>query len=640
MIDLMNIKKTVIVAFAAMLGLGIPAHAARKNVEQTPLTDRGNTLLTKYTKMLDEWKAETKAALPALDEAKKAAFVNARAEWNAIKPPAEGAPPADGNKYTAAREQAEIKVLTAARVVLADLNGFLASDKLDGTLMKIAIFTHATPHGMAEFAQAGPEQEKIIDDLLANQPLMKQILEAGGANGGSYGQAMQIYAAIQKASERSREVGSIFQRLALGTSLHTPWKLGSEKTGVYGVVHVSELKSDQVERYMYYEKSFLEGELDPAFKDMTTWECRFITDSPYSNEELSWCRQMMRNYRPDHVTNPDYKWRYARIVKTDVPYGTPADADGPLLGRMKELGSITQQIIALGGICGPRAFFGRFSLRAFGIPAKPSTQTGHGALSHWTPDGWTICFGGWWSIAWCGPQGGLDLLLETQARRYFDEYFKVLRAQWMGDALDEEDVDLRMYGEGGGFWDSLAFCKKQVLVKDAEIKALELTGGMQLGESDELTGDEVGKEIEIPEEDRKIVTDNGVMTIPALACYSPKEPSDRVLFMRSWGNKGSQLHYSRLGSRPELVKYRFEVPTAGEYELTAQLSTVSFKQEIIVRVNREEPVTHAIPYTKGMWAETQPLKLKLEEGKNTISITARTPNRGFSIKSFQLKPVK
>lgn len=639
MIDLMNIKKTVIVAFAAMLGLGMPAHAARKNVELTPLTDRGNTLLAKYTKMLDEWKAETKAALPALDEAKKAAFVNARAEWNAIKPPAEGAPPADGNKYTAAREQAEIKVLTAARVVLADLNGFLASDKLDGTLMKIAIFTHATPHGIAEFAQAGPEQEKIIDDLLANQPLMKQILEAGGANGGSYGQAMQIYAAIQKASERSREVGSIFQRLALGTSLHTPWKIGSERTGVYGLIHATELKSDQVERYMHYEKAYLDGELDPAFKDMTTWECRFITESPYSNEELSWCRQMMRTYHPDQIVNPDYKWRYARIVKTDVPYGTPADAEGQLLGRMPELGSIAQQIIALGGVCGPRAFFGRFALRAFGIPAKQSTQTGHAALSHWTPDGWTICFGGWWSVGWCGPQGGLDLLLETQTREYVDEYFKVLRAQWVGDALDEDDVDLRIYGQGGGFWDSLAFCKKQILVKDAELKALELTGG-DLGESDHLTGDEVGKEIEIPEEDRKIVTDNGVMTIPALACYSPKEPSDRVLFMRSWGNKGSQLHYSRLGSRPELVKYRFEVPKAGEYELTAQLSTVSFKQEIIVRVNREEPVTHAIPYTKGMWAETQPLKLKLEEGKNTISITARAPNRGFSIKSFQLKPVK
>jgi len=639
MINLMNIKKTVIVAFAAMLGLCMPAQAARKEVVQTPLTARGNTLLTKYTKMLDEWKSEAKAALPALDEAKKTAFMTARTEWNSIKPPAEDSLPVEKTKYTEAREQGEAKALAAARLVLADLDGFLASDKLDGTLMKIAIFTHATPRGMAEFAQTGPEQEKIIDSLLANQSFMKQILEAGGANGGCYGEALQIYAAIQKASERSREVGSIFQRLALGTSLHTPWKPGVEKTGAYGVVHATELQSDQVERYMHYEKAYLDGELDPAFKDMTAWECRFITESPYSNEELSWCRKMMRIYRPDHVSNPDYKWRYARIVKTDVPYGTVSDADGQLLGRMTELGSLAQQTIALGGVCGPRAFFGRFALRAFGIPAKQSTQRGHAALSHWTPDGWTICFGGWWSVGWCGPQGGLDLLLETQTREYVDEFFKVLRAQWIGDALDEENVDIRIYGQGGGFWDSLAFCKKQALVKDAELKALELTGG-DLGESDHLTGDEIGNEVIIPEEDRNIVTANGVITIPAVGCYSPKEPSNRVLFMKSWDNKGSQLHYSRLGTRPELIKYRLEVPAAGEYELTAQLSTVSFKQEMIIRVNREEPVTYAIPYTKGMWAESQPLKVKLDEGKNILSITARVPNRGFSIKSFQLKPVK
>ena len=32
---------------------------------------------------------------------------------------------------------------------------------------------------------------------------------------------------------------------------------------------------------------------------------------------------MMRNYRPDHITNADYKWRYVRIVKCDVPYASP-----------------------------------------------------------------------------------------------------------------------------------------------------------------------------------------------------------------------------------------------------------------------------------------------------------------------------
>lgn len=619
---------------AAFVGISCfcpPAQAAPKGVVEIPLTPRGEALLTKYTTALDELKAEIQAALPAVGEAGRSGFMAARAEWNALKEPGEDASAEDKKRYEEARAGAEAKSVAAARGLLTELDGLLAGDKLDGKLMRIAILTHATPAGMAEFSQQGAVEEKIIDDLLADEALMRQVLEAGGANGGSYGQAMRVYDAIRKASGRSRETGGIFQRLALGTALHTPWDVGRERSGVYGIVHRTDTKTDQVERYLHYEKAYLDGELDPAFKDMTTWECRFITDDPYSNEELAWMRQMMRTYRPDQITNPDYKWRYVRIVKDDMPY-TSTTHD-------PSLGTSAQEHLALGGICGRRAFIGRLALRAFGIPTRASTQSGHAALSHWTPDGWTICFGAWWSMAWCGPQGGLDILLETQAREFPDGFAKVLRAQWIGDALGEEDVSIRHFGMGGGFWDSLAFCTKQVLVKDAEIQALELTGGMKLGESDELLGDEAGIEIEIPEEERQIVVaGDGAITIPGVACYSPRKPSDRVIFMKSW-DEGSQIHYGRIGQRPELIKYRIEVPAAGEYDLTARVATVSNKQEMVLRMNREQPVSHGLPYTKGAWMEMEPLRVKLEEGRNMISITARAPNRGISIKHFELKPV-
>ena len=53
-----------------------------------------------------------------------------------------------------------------------------------------------------------------------------------------------------------------------------------------------------------------------------------------------------------------------------------------------------QNILMNGGVCGRRAFFGRFILRAFGIPTTARPQPGHAALVHWTPDGWVICLGG------------------------------------------------------------------------------------------------------------------------------------------------------------------------------------------------------------------------------------------------------
>jgi hypothetical protein len=620
------------VALMGFLFAFVLSATAAKNQAEIPLNTRGTVLLEQYTKQLETLRAEAVAALPAVDEGKQARFLEVRAKWTGLTNADDAISPAERKARDELREKTQRETLDAAGALLADLAPVLSSNGLDPKLMRISILTDATPRGLAEFAQQGAEEEKVLDSLLADDALMKEILEAGGANGGEYGEAMQVYSAILKASERAREKGSIFQRLALGTSLQMPWLPGKDKGGVHGIVHTAPTNIDQVQRYLHYEKAYLDGELDPAFKDMNTWECRFITIDGHSNEDHAWVRAMMRTYRPDQITNPDYKWRYVRIVKDDLPYcSTTHDPS---------LGSVAQQELALGGVCGRRAFFGRLAARAFGIPARASTQTGHAALSHWTPDGWTICFGAWWSVAWCGPQGGLDFLLESQAREFPQEYIKVLRAQWIGDACGEEGVSIRHYGQGGGFWDGLAFCKKQAVVEDAKIKALELTGGMKLGESDDLLGDETGGEVEIPEEDRQLVVGgDGVITIPGLACYSPRKTTERVVFMKS-NDKGSQLHYSRLGKLPELVKYRVEVPAAGAYELSALVAIVSNKQELLVRVNRDDPAPFGLPYTKGMWMTTEPLKVALDEGRNTISITARAPNRGVSIKQFQLKPVK
>lgn len=622
------------VTIALLLAFSMSPLALAKDQVEVPLNARGKELQAKYTKDLESLRAGVLAALPQVDEAKKTRFLEVRAKWNGLANIDDDTPPAERKAREELREQTQSEAMDAAGALLADLAPVLSSNALDPKLMRIAILTDATPRGLAEFAQLGTEHEKLLDNLFADEALMRQILEAGGANGGDYGEMMEVYTAILAKSERARERGSIFQRLALGTAIQMPWQGGKPESGVHGIVQRTQYDVDQVQRYLHYEKAFLDGELDPAFKDMNTWECRFITDSEYSDEDLAWTRKMMRTYRPDQITTPDYKWRYVRHIKDDVPYCSTTNDPS--------LGSPAQEQIALGGVCGRRAFLGRLMTRAFGIPTRASTQTGHAALSHWTPDGWVICLGAWWSVAWCGPQGGLDFLLDSQAREFEDEYQLVRRAQWLGDAFGEEDVSIAhgKFGQGGGFWDGLAFVKKQMIVKKAEVEALELVGGMKLGESDELIGDEEGDKIEIPEEFTTITTrKDGAITMPAVACYSPRGSSDRILFLKSW-DEGYQLHYSRLGQRPELFKYRIEVPAAGEYELTAEAATVSPNVEVLVRINREEPVPFAMPYTKGFWESSKPIKVKLSEGRNMISVTARTPNRGVSIKNWQLKPVE
>jgi hypothetical protein len=611
-----------------------PLAVAAKEQEEVPLSARGKELLGKYTAELEALCAGVVAALPTVDAAKKTRFLEGRAKWNGLANANTETPAAERKAQDDLREKTQSEAIDAAGALLADLAPVLSSNALDPKLMRIAILTDATPRGLAEFAQQGVAEEKLLETLFADEVLMRQILEAGGANGAEYGETMQVYTAILEKCERARERGSIFQRLALGTAIQMPWLPGKEKGGVHGIVQRTQENIDQVARYLHYEKAYLDGELDPAFKDMNTWECRFISDSEYSNEDLAWTRKMMRIYRPDQITTPDYKWRYVRHIKDDVPYcSTTSDPS---------LGTEAQMQIALGGVCGRRAFLGRLTTRAFGIPTRASTQTGHAAMSHWTPDGWVICLGAWWSNAWCGPQGGLDFLLDSQAREFEDEYQLVRRAQWLGDALGEENVSIAhgKFGQGGGFWDGLAFVKKQMIVKQAEVKALELVGGMKLGESDELIGDEEGKEFEIPDADKEIkVAGDGTITLPAVACYSPRKSSDRILFLKSW-DQGYQLHYSRLGQRPELFKYRIEVPADGEYELTATVASVSPGIEVLVRINRDDPAPFPMPYTKGFWEATKPMRVKLSQGSNMISVTARAPNRGVSVKNWQLKPVK
>jgi hypothetical protein len=605
------------------------------------LSERGKVLEKEYSNQLDSISKAISAALPVINAQKKEAFEAARTELGELKAPREDDPEAVHKAYHVAKPLAEAKALESARPLISDLAKLLGSEALDGKLMKGAILRHGTPAGLAEFAQQSDDHKALLDKLFGDEALMKQILTSGGANGGEYGEAMQVYNAILEASERARKSG-ILQRLALGTALHQPWLDENQKGSVNGTVFTDNRTPDgQVARYLHYEKAFLAGELDPQFKDFNAWECRFITNDPYTNEELTWVRSMLRQFRPDHITNPDQKWRYTRVVKSDLPYCSTRHDDS--------LGMPQQQALALGGICGRRAFFGRFVARAFGIPARRSTQSGHAAMNRWTPDGWVVNFGAWWSMNWCGPQGGLDFYLDSRAREFEEDYFKVLRAQWIGDALGQEDVSLRQYGQAGGFWDGLAFHIKRAVVEDANLEqeaadaklaTLSAEEARLLGESDEVLGDGEIQEIEIPEEDKKImIAGDGTMTVPAVACTGPRNNTDKVAFLDSWDG-GMQIHYQRLGKRPELLKYTVETTAAGKYELTMKVCTVSKPAPVIARLNRRTLINKTLPYTKGNWQRTEPKLIELREGRNTIQLTFRAPNRGVSIKDFELKPVK
>jgi hypothetical protein len=67
---------------------------------------------------------------------------------------------------------------------------------------------------------------------------------------------------------------------------------------------------------------------------------------------------------------------------------------------------------------------------------------------------------------------------------------------------------------------------------------------------------------------------------------------------------------------------------------------VTVDRQFLLRVNGRTLVDVNIPYTKADWMDTEPVELDLKQGRNRISYTHYTPNKGISIGEFKLKPVE
>ncbi|QDU26581.1 Formylglycine-generating sulfatase enzyme [Anatilimnocola aggregata] len=435
----------------------------------------------------------------------------------------------------------ELRTDLAAKVPTSEneqeVNKFLASNALDAKLAKYVVLTEATPKGLAEFAQQGKEQEALVERLLGDAELMQQMLVADGAKDGQYGPAMKIYSDIRRASQKADK--GVLQRLALAISLvhAVPMAQGNPQADIDAPKTI-----DPVKRYAQFEKAYLGGELDQDFERQDTWNLRFVVDGDEPDWTLVWGREMLRNYRPDHIYNSDPGWRYVGLVSSDVRYGS-----GDVKYDRPELQNY-QNILMNGGICGRRAFFGRFILRAFGVPTTARPQSGHGALVHCTPNGWVPCLGGGWGSGWTATvyKNDLDFLASTQARSNRDAYLKVKRAQWIGDVLEEK----RVYGEHGekpAFWNGVSLRTQRAIIEQSKVLTLAALG-TELGEAN---GPTVAKKVlaePVSPEDKKIgYGKNGVIAIPATAYSKPVGNTGDVVAMKSFGG-GMQIFLPRFST--------------------------------------------------------------------------------------------
>ncbi|MDX1680716.1 MAG: SUMF1/EgtB/PvdO family nonheme iron enzyme [Akkermansiaceae bacterium] len=453
---------------------------------------------------LAKWQKNKQEGLEALAQREKALELARKAET-------------EGPRLIKEATEALAKAQTRTREVLdqTGLSDVLMNGALDGKLAKYMVLKQGSPTGLALFAQQNRENMALIDELLANENLMFLMLVHDGPDRpkvgrdegpAQYGPAMKIYTDILKASPKAKS-GTLHE-LALACALEhaVPVKLRAAKADTDAPEF-----ADPVKRYLAYEKAFLDGELDPAFRDLNAWEMRFVINGEEPEHINAWGRTMMRNFRPEH-TRGDYGWRYVRIVPTDVRYGSqnvPLDRD--------EL-QFFQNIIMNGGICGRRAFFGRYILRSFGIPTIARPSRGHAALAHWTPKGWVVNLGPGWGGGWTTTiyKDGRDFVATSAARMNRTEYPAVKRAHWMGEVAGEKFVVGPNQEGTPEFWNAMALHLQQRIITKSNAETLEALG-TNLGEAD---GGSEGGEADASakrHEEKITVTGSGTINIPAAA---------------------------------------------------------------------------------------------------------------------------
>ncbi len=515
-------------------------------------------------------------------------------------------------------------------------------------VLQATILTNATPQQLVSYASSSHsdimmQPQDHIYNLLQDSALMKEILLADGPKGQKYAYFLKLYHQICTTSrhtkygkaffnnsehnpENTKEF-NIFDRLALAVALEhaDPMKIFDTNETI-----------DPISRYIHYEKAYLKGELDPAFSMLSTWELRMVVNNDASDDEIQWCRDMLRNYRPDHILDRKDEWRYCMIVRSDVEYKRPVWKKG--------CPRTYKQMISGGGMCGPRAWFGRYACKSFGIPTWGVRQPGHAAMSHWTPSGeWVIKLGGSnWKKSWWEDRNGVDFHLETQARLHGKEYEQVLWLQCLAHINGEVQFgsqNAKFYKRQveSRFWSELSMIQKEIFAMDAVQRDFDT--GTYGDQSYPLSMIEALRNDSDANFEETIVCDrNGCITIPASFCMiipKNKGGAGNVIKMKCF-HGGKQIH-ARDGATFE---YQVQVSQTRTYLLSLSIVTVHSQCEAKPLQVATIHCCHdiEIQYSEGKWAKTKPVPIHFSEGMVNKLTFKCPPGLRVTIKDFTLTP--
>lgn len=510
------------------------------------------------------------------------------------------------------QEKAMKKCVKAANKIFEKLD-LLEHPELQNSMMKGCILVTATPKKLAEFCKEEKKNGKLIEHLLKENGLMKDMLINGGAKDGNYGPAMKIYTEILATfPDYEDEFTETNKKIAMAVSLELATPINEFDT---------KIPVDPVKRFLHYRDAFKNGELDPAFPHFSIWELRHVINCDAKDEQLQWGRDMLMNYAPYISVVTDEKMQYLYILETDVLTRTPTWTSSP---------RTYQQVLSGGGKDGPNAWFGRFICKAFGIPTWGCKQPGKVGLTRWTSEGWQACLGmAWDDCEWEGVSG-IDFKGEADARSAFaeeDYYKKLVLLECLAEVMDarrgEVPANERTMLHPLRTWRSLSIIQKALMLEPASPDKFVRTGKSPVKTNREKYLEKYEKD----DPDNKVKKKNGKISLPAGAVSSKY---GNLMEITSFDG-GKQINFAGTGH----VEY--DLPDNIEprvYKLVIDVNTVHMKQgPTTVTPEDGEPIPIKIPYTEGKWAQTDPVEVPLKPGA-TIMFAREKGNLGLAIKKL------
>ncbi|MDA0841264.1 MAG: hypothetical protein O3B01_31865 [Planctomycetota bacterium] len=476
---------------------------------------------------------------------------------------------------------------------------------------------------LGAFAKADPNNREFLGWLMNSAPVMDLYLEANVPIGLSAREAntytldtaaLDIWKWILKTDPDARD--GIYLKLAIATGIAPP---GSVNIGAGGAAK----HADPIERYMYYKNAYQNKELLPSFDNLSVWEYSRIVSSGASHDDLTWARDMVNTFRPDLrdkervVRSTSLVWRRA-APKQFYPNGYVT----------------FRNVLAGGGKCGPKSSWGVMVNQAFGVPAIGVGQPRHACVAYKAayPENqpqpghaWKVDYGRGWQVSKLLGLKGEVFLAGVVEREYAADFSQVEHLRWLAAALSPADRATAVMAVAESIRDSVA-----VKIAAAAASTPETSVPKPASEPDP----------------RSTIPNKAVDGVIHVEAASFAKTGGKI----SWGGQkpyvevfdcyagGKQVYFEQQMTE-QWADYIVDVPSSGTYHIVMKAACVNEDQSLDVCSGTNVVATVPISLEFGLWVQTSPVELKLENGVQILRIQTSTKQhmRGIALRWFELK---